>query len=113
MQPRLISYPVDAVCHERCLHNYANDASRVQDADHAALTEDQRVIADGVQKAYSSGAIDTKDLQRIADKNGAPNGAQRFMSIMRLGASAKDIRTVLDARFCETKIEALNAGCGP
>ena len=81
---------------------YANDASRVPDADHAALSEDQRVIADGVQKAYSSGAIDTKDLQRIADKNGAPNGAQRFMSIMRLGASAKE-----DGSATQTLADAL------
>ena len=76
---------------------YANDASRVPDADHGSLTEDQRVIADGVQQAYSSGAIDTKDLQRIADKNGAPNGAQRFMSIMRLGANATEDGTATQA----------------
>lgn len=69
---------------------YGNDISRQQDPDKAALTEDQRVIAEGVQQAYSSGAIDVKDLQRIADKSKAPNGAQRFMSIMQLGSHAKE-----------------------
>lgn len=75
---------------------YANDASRVQDSDHA-LTDDQRVIANGVQNAYAAGAIDTKDLQRIADKNGAANGAQRFMSIMGLSDTAKETGSATQA----------------
>jgi hypothetical protein len=69
---------------------YGNDISRQHDPDKTALTEDQRIIADGVQQAYASGAIDAKDLQRIADASKAPNGAQRFMSIMQLGADAKE-----------------------
>jgi hypothetical protein len=69
---------------------YANDASRLHDSDQGALSADQRIIAEGVQNAYSKGAIDEKDLQRIADKNAAPNGAQRFMSILRLGGDSRD-----------------------
>src|SRR5262245_44410881 len=36
---------------------YANDALRASTGDYAALTEDQRVIAEGVQGAYERGAI--------------------------------------------------------
>jgi hypothetical protein len=63
---------------------FANDASRLRDGDYASLSEDQRVIAEAVQKAYDDGAIDADDLVRIADQNGAPNGAQRFMDILEM-----------------------------
>lgn len=61
---------------------FGNDATRSQDGDYAALTQDQQTIADAVQKAYDDGAINADDLVRIADANGAGNGAQRFMSIL-------------------------------
>ncbi|MGH9381041.1 MAG: hypothetical protein ACRD2Z_10580 [Thermoanaerobaculia bacterium] len=68
---------------------YANDAWRFREEDYAALTEDQRTIADAVQKAYDAGAINADDLLRIADANGASNGAQRFMSILRQSSEAR------------------------
>lgn len=76
---------------------YGNDISRQHDSEPAGLTEDQRVIADGLQQAFASGAIDAKDLQRIADKSEAPNGAQRFMSIMQLGADSKNPGSAAEA----------------
>lgn len=71
------------------LRFFGNDVARsVRDDGYAALAEDQRTIADGVQQAYEDGAINADDLLRIADANGAGNGAQRFMSILTQSAGA-------------------------
>ena len=68
---------------------YGNDVWRSGDGDYAALTEDQQAIANGVQQAYEDGAINADDLLRIADANGAGNGAQRFMAILTQGSEAR------------------------
>lgn len=68
---------------------FANDASRFRTEDYAALAEDQRVIAEAIQTAYDAGAINADDLLRIADANGADNGAQRFLSILTQSSEAR------------------------
>lgn len=65
---------------------FANDAARsIRDGDRHSLPDDQKVIADALQKAYEDGAINEQDLLRIADANEAGNGAQRLMAILREG----------------------------
>ena len=68
---------------------YGNDATRSGDGGYAELTGDQQTIADAVQQAYDDGAINADDLLRIADANGAGNGAQRFMSILTQSSEAR------------------------
>lgn len=68
---------------------FANDASRFRTEDYAALSEDQRVIAEAVQTAYDAGAIDADDLLRIADTSETANGAQRFLSILTQSSEAR------------------------
>lgn len=68
---------------------FGNDATRFTDNDYAALSADQQVIADAVQNAYEDGALNADDLVRIADANGAGNGAQRFISILKQSSTAR------------------------
>lgn len=64
---------------------YANDVSRTGDNASAELSADQRVIGQALQQAYEDGAINADDLLRIADANGAGNGAQRLLSTLQYG----------------------------
>ena len=71
---------------------YGNDTIRLYHGLHQAVSDDHRVIANGVQSAFASGAIDARDLQRIADAH--PDGAQRFMAILCLGDNSRDAGNV-------------------
>src|SRR5262245_13712589 len=46
---------------------FGNEGTRWRNENYAALSEDQRVIADAVQSAYESGAINADDLVQLAD----------------------------------------------
>ena len=89
------------------LRFFANDVTRAGDDQYASLTSDQQVIADGLQRAYSAGAINKDDLLRIADTNTAGNGAQRFMSILEQGTSTREPNGI-----CEVLADALWARNG-
>ncbi|MCC6336036.1 MAG: hypothetical protein IT380_18860 [Myxococcales bacterium] len=64
---------------------FANDASRNNDGGYGGLLKDQRVIGEALQQAFTDGAITADDLLRIADTNGAGNGAQRFLAVLQNG----------------------------
>lgn len=66
---------------------YANDVGRTGDGDYRDLTADQAVIGQALQQAYEDGAINADDLVRIADANGAGNGAQRLLTTLQHGGS--------------------------
>jgi hypothetical protein len=83
---------IQRVAHDKNLdvRFYANDGYRFRNEDFAALTADQRVIADAVQDAYADGAINADDLVHIADvPNGIGNGAQRFLDVLGQSGTAR------------------------
>lgn len=67
---------------------FGNETIRLYNGMNKEVSEDHRVIANNLQSALTSGAIDSKDLQRIADS--PPDGAQRFLAVLRLGDNSLD-----------------------
>lgn len=79
------------------LRFFGNDAARsIHDEGGTSLSDDQTVIADALQQAYDDGAIDQKDLLRIADVNEAGNGAQRLMAILQQGTTTTEANGVAE-----------------
>jgi hypothetical protein len=76
---------------------YAHHTFRTRDGESAALTDDQRTIARGVQKAFEHGAIDVNDLLRIADANKDGSGARAFMHVLSFSEAACDIGGAAEA----------------
>ncbi|MEN1924925.1 hypothetical protein WCE55_01135 [Luteimonas sp. MJ293] len=72
---------------------YANDSARAI-RDDPTLGADQQVIGEALQQAYEDGVIGADDLLRIADFNGAGNGAQRFLTILESGGGGRPNGTV-------------------
>jgi hypothetical protein len=76
---------------------YAHHTFRTRECESAALVDDQRTIARGVQKAFEQGAIDANDLLRIADANKDGSGARAFMHILSFSDVACDMGGAAEA----------------
>lgn len=63
---------------------YVDDATRSIRED-PSLHTDQQIVGEALQQAYEDGAINADDLLRIADQNGAGNGAQRLLTVLQNG----------------------------
>jgi hypothetical protein len=73
---------------------FANETNRAYiGSSRQALREDQRDIANAVQSAFESGAINVDDLQRIADYR----HPQSFMFTLRQGASSNETGSAAQA----------------
>lgn len=89
---------------------FANDASRNNDRDYGGLLKDQRVIGEALQQAFEDGAVNADDLLRIADANGAGNGAQRLLTVLQNGGGGQGgtVEALADALWARNGSDGLD-----